>query len=69
MSDSNIINRLFDQAMHFNAAFLEADDILWDLETSDNINFKLTTSEYWIGKEDILSSEFEGVLEDVKEEV
>ena len=69
LSDSNIINRLFDQAMHFNAAFPEADDILWDLETSDNINFKLTTSEYWIGKEDILSSEFEGVLEEVKEEV
>ena len=69
LSDSNIINRLFDQAMHFNAAFPEADDILWDLETRDNINFKLTTSEYWIGKEDILSSEFEGVLEEVKEEV
>ena len=69
LSDSNIINRLFDQAMHFNAAFPEADDILWDLETSDNIKFKLTTSEYWIGKEDILSSEFEGVLEEVKEEV
>ena len=69
LSDSNIINRLFDQAMHFNAAFPEADDILWDLETSDNINFKLTTSEYWIGKEDILSSEFGGVLEEVKEEV
>ena len=68
LSDSNIINRLFDQAMHFNAAFPEAEDILWDLETSDNINFKFTTSEYWIGKEDILSSDFEGVLEEVKEE-
>ena len=69
LSDSNIINRLFDQAMHFNAAFPEAEEILWDLESTDNLNFKMTTSEYWIGKEDIISSEFEGVLEEVKEEV
>ena len=69
LSDSNIINRLFDQAMHFNAAFPEAEEILWDLESTDNFNFKITTSEYWLGKEDVLSSEFEGVLEEVKEEV
>ncbi|WP_309609501.1 hypothetical protein [Flavobacterium sp.] len=69
LSDSNIINRLFDQAMHFNATFPEAEDILWDLESTDNLNFKITTSEYWLGKEDVLSSEFEGVLEEVKEEV
>lgn len=69
LSDSNIINRLFDQAMHFNAPFPEAEDILWDMETTDNLNFKITTSEYWMSREDIMNSEFEGVLEEVKEEV
>ena len=69
LSDSNIINRLFDQAMHFNADFPEAEDILWDLETADNLNFKLTTSEYWLNKNDILSSEFEGVLQELNHEI
>ena len=69
MSDSNIINRLFDQPMHFNADFPEAEDILWNLETHDNLTYKLTTSEYWLNKNDILSSEFEGILSEVQEEV
>ena len=69
LADSNIINRLFDQAMHFNADFLEAEDILWEMETADHLHYKLTTSEYWISKNDILSSEFEGVLQEVHEEI
>ena len=69
LADSNIINRLFDQAMHFNADFPEAEDILWKMETADHLHYKLTTSEYWISKNDILSSEFEGVLQEVHEEI
>jgi hypothetical protein len=69
LSESNIIKRLFDHAMHDNAPFPEAEDILWDLETTDNVNFKLTTSEYWLNKEDIVASEFEGELQPVTEEV
>ena len=55
--------------MHDNAPFPEAEDVLWDLETKDNSNFKLTTSEYWLNKEDIKASEFEGIVEELKEEV
>lgn len=62
LSDSNLIKRLFDQAMNENAPFPEAEDILWDLTTSDKVNYALTTSEYWLNKEDIIASEFEGVL-------
>ena len=69
LSESNIIKRLFDHAMHDNAPFPEAEDVLWDLETKDNSNFKLTTSEYWLNKEDIKASEFEGIVEELKEEV
>jgi hypothetical protein len=64
LSESNLIKRLFDQAMNHNAAFPEAEDILWDLTTTDNTNFAITTSEYWLNKEDIIASEFEGVLEE-----
>jgi hypothetical protein len=63
LSDRTLIKRLFDHAMNENAPFPEAEDILWNLTTSDNINYTLTTSEYWLNKEDIIASEFEGVLE------
>jgi hypothetical protein len=69
LSDRNIIKRLFDEQMHQNAAFPEAENILWDLSTSDDINYTLNTSENWLKKEDFIASEFEGVLEEVTEEV
>ncbi|PKH67574.1 hypothetical protein CXF59_06595 [Flavobacterium sp. ALD4] len=68
LSDRNIIKRLFDDQMHQNAAFPEAENILWDLTTSDDINYKLNTSENWLKSEDFIASEFEGVLEEVAEE-
>ncbi|MDI5887531.1 hypothetical protein [Flavobacterium yafengii] len=63
LSDSNLIKRLFDHAMNENAPFPEAEDVLWDLSTVDNLNYTITTSEYWLNKDDIIASEFEGVLE------
>lgn len=59
LSASNLIKRLFDAQMTENAAFPEAEDILWYLESDDNINFKIITSEYWIYREDVVGSEFE----------
>jgi hypothetical protein len=69
LSDRNIIKRLFDQQMHENATFPEAEHILWDLSTSDNSNYTLNTSENWLKKEDFIASEFEGVLEEGSEEL
>lgn len=62
LSDRNIIKRLFGEQMNQNAAFPEAEDILWNLTTADNSNYVLYTSENWINKEDIIASEFEGIL-------
>lgn len=64
LSASNLIKRLFDQAMNENAPFPEASAIIWDLTTTNNVDYVLTTSEYWLSKEDIIASEFEGVLEE-----
>ncbi|CAM4150136.1 hypothetical protein [Flavobacterium weaverense] len=63
LSDSNLIKRLFDHAMNENAPFPEAEDVLWDVTTSDNVNFTITTSEYWLSKDDVNSSQYEAVLE------
>ena len=67
LSESTLIKRLFDQAMTQNAPFPEAEDILWDLSTTDNVNYTIVTSEYWLNRDDIIASEFEGVLEVVAE--
>lgn len=69
LSDRNIIKRLFHAAMDENAAFEEAESILWYLQTFDNVSYTITTSEYWLNKEDIVASEFEGEILTVKEEV
>ena len=63
LSDGNLIKRLFDNAMNENAPFPEAEDVLWDLTTTDTLNYTILTSEYWLNKEDIIASEFEGILE------
>jgi hypothetical protein len=63
LSGSNLIKRLFDDQMTQNAPFPEAEDILWDVKTTDNLNYTIMTSEYWLSKDDIIASEFEGVLE------
>jgi hypothetical protein len=69
LSESNLIKRLFDLAMNENAPFPEADDIVWDLTTTNNVEYILTTSEYWLSKADIIASEFEGIVEETIAEV
>ena len=60
LNDSNLIRRLFDQQMTTDAEFTDADSIVWELETTDNANFELITSEYWIDRESFNTTEFEG---------
>ena len=69
LSDRNLIKRLFDDQMSQNILFPEAEGIIWELKTDDNINYTLVTSENWINNEDLISAEFEGVLEESVEEV
>lgn len=67
LSDRNIIKRLFEEQMNQRADFPEAENIIWDLVTSDNINFKITTSENLLKKEEIAFTEFDGSVEDTVE--
>jgi len=68
LSDRNLIKRLFEDQMSQNIPFPEAESIIWELTTEDNINYSLVTSENWINKEDIEESEFEAVLEEIENE-
>ncbi|GEC77646.1 hypothetical protein [Flavobacterium aquatile] len=62
LNDSNLIRRLFDEPMTTEAEFPDAESIIWELNTSDNSNFELITSEYWIDRESFLEMEFEGEI-------
>jgi hypothetical protein len=68
LSDRNLIKRLFENQISQNIPFPEAEAIIWELTTEDNVNYNLVTSENWINKEDITASEFESVLEEVEDE-
>tara|TARA_R110002033_G_scaffold141955_2_gene180438 strand:+ start:399 stop:1103 length:705 start_codon:yes stop_codon:yes gene_type:complete len=69
LSDRNLIKRLFEDQMTQNIAFPEAEGIVWELNTVDNKNYTLVTSENWLNKEDFKQFEFESVLEEIEEEV
>lgn len=62
LNDSNLIRRLFDEPMTTEAEFADAESIVWELNTTDNSNFELITSEYWIDRESFLEMEFEGEI-------
>ncbi|MBK5192538.1 MAG: hypothetical protein JJE07_04880 [Flavobacteriaceae bacterium] len=64
LSDRNIIKRLFEEQMNQRADFPEAKNIIWDLRTSDNINFKITTAENLLKKQEVAFTEFDGSVED-----
>jgi hypothetical protein len=68
LSDRNLIKRLFESQISQNIPFPEAEGIVWELTTEDNINYNLVTSENWINKEDITEYEFESVLETIESE-
>ena len=60
LSDSSLIKRLFDEPMTTSAEFPDAENILWKLNTTDNKNFEIVTSEYWLDRESFVANEFVG---------
>ena len=68
LSDRNLIKRLFENQISQNIPFPEAEGIVWELTTEDDVNYNLVTSENWINKEDITEYEFESVLEEIEKE-
>ena len=66
LSGSNLIKRLFEAQLSQVVPFPDAEGIIWYMKSEDNVNFKLTTSEYWISREDIVASEFESVFKEIE---
>jgi hypothetical protein len=57
-SSRNVIKRLFDEQLTSDVHFEEAEDIIWYLNTSDNVNYEIITSENWLDREDFDATSF-----------
>jgi len=58
LSDRAIINRLFSEQLKSESNFKDAEGIIWNLVSTSNKTYKITTSEYWLEKADFNMTEF-----------
>ena len=58
LDSHNVIIRLFSHQLNADEAFIEANDIIWHLEKTET-GYRLTTSDYFMSREEFLSNEFE----------
>lgn len=68
LNDHNIIKRLFEDQLAGKKPFLEAENILWEIKNIYSSKYEITTSDYWISKEDFNASEFEATINLFEEE-
>jgi hypothetical protein len=59
LASSNVIKRLFSNQLAGKEAFEEAESIIWILEHKQDTKFQLTTSEYWMSRDEFSEAEFD----------
>ena len=69
LTPSALLIRLFEEQLKSDTIFTEAEGILWDLKSTGTNSYQLTTSSYWLNKEDFASGEFEAEVFISEEEV
>lgn len=62
LNDHNLLHRLFADQLKGEAAFDEAEDIIWILTDLGNHNYRVTTSTYWISRDEFLKAEFSSTI-------
>ncbi|MFT5761978.1 MAG: hypothetical protein ACI8WA_001102 [Polaribacter sp.] len=67
LDNHSVIIRLFGNQLNATEAFEQANDVIWELQKND-ANYRMITSDYWIGKEDFLNEEFEAKIDFFDEE-
>lgn len=59
LANSSVIKRLFHDALDGKEAFNEAESIIWDLKSTGETSYTLTTSEYWMSRDEFTNAEFD----------
>ena len=62
LDNHNIILRLFGNQLNGDEAFVEANDIIWELQKND-ASYRLITSEYFMSKDEFLNAAFDANIE------
>lgn len=59
LAKNNVIKRLFSNHLAGKEAFDEAEDIVWKLDSNGKGSYTLTTSEYWISRDEFTEAEYD----------
>lgn len=68
LANNNVIKRLYSDQLAGKEAFLEADNIVWELEATGDNSYTLKTSEYWISRDEFKDAEFDATIALFEEE-
>jgi uncharacterized protein (UPF0332 family) len=68
LTNNNVIKRLFSNQIAGKENFDEAESIIWDLTHKDENTYILTTSEYWMSKNEFSEAEFDVTIVEFDEE-
>ncbi|REE24280.1 hypothetical protein DFQ09_10445 [Winogradskyella pacifica] len=62
LANNNVIKRLFSNHLAGEEAFDEAESIVWDLISVGENSYTLTTSEYWMSRDEFKDAEFDATV-------
>lgn len=68
LANNNVIKRLFPDQLAGKEMFDEAEAIIWDLSAKTESSYILTTSEYWISRDEFKDAEFDVTVVEFEEE-
>ncbi len=62
LAKNSVIKRLFSNHLAGKEAFDEAEDIVWKLDSNGNGSYTLTTSEYWMSRDEFTEAEYDAEI-------
>ncbi len=68
LADGNVIKRLFGNQLAGKESFEEAESIIWDLTSTGKSSYTMTTSEYWMSRDEFKDAEFDVNVVEYEEE-
>ncbi|MEO5789422.1 MAG: hypothetical protein ACOH2D_09650 [Gelidibacter sp.] len=68
LANNNVIKRLYSEQLAGKEAFDEAEDIVWELKPTGDNSYIMTTSEYWISRDEFKDAEFDADIVIFEEE-
>lgn len=62
LANSNVIKRLYTDQLAGKEAFDEAENIIWELKATGENSYLMSTSEYWISRDEFKDAEFDATI-------